>query len=289
MLMSGQNWWKPMSELEWLQHQGFRDTLVLILIIVAVRFIVIRALEGKKDRLTDVRRRWISIVQNTSIVIIVLGLIFIWSPELSTFALSLTAFAVAMVLATKEYLLCIVGAVYRAASRPFTVGDWIEIQGMRGEVIVEGILTTRLQELGTGASHFEPTGRVLTLPNSVLLTQTVFNETYRKRYLHHQFLVTIDPGIDPTPIAASALKMLETWVEGKDALAERYWSMVQQRFKTDLPSRKPQVALETTHLGKINFAVTVFCAAKDAAPVQNMITEHILRETAAKLKVVEGS
>lgn len=157
----------------------------------------------------DTRRRWISVVQNTSILLTVLGLTFIWSPQLSTFALSLTAFAVALVIATKEYLLCVVGAIYRTSSKPFSVGGWVEIHGMRGEVIAEGILTTRLQELGAGSSRFDYTGRILTVPNSVLLSQTVFNESYRKRYLHHQFSVTIESGIDTTPILTALKPRLE--------------------------------------------------------------------------------
>lgn len=263
---------------------GIAETALLIAIALIARALIVRAIEGKTDRLSDSRRRWISIVRNVSKLAILLGLIFIWSPQLSTFALSLTAFAVAMVIATKEYVLCMVGAVYRATARPFEVGDWIEVQGIRGEVIDEGMLTTKLQELGEGASEFELSGRVLTLPNSALLTQTVINESFRTKYLHHRFSVTVDPGIDPSHIADRVLSMLETCANEQDPVAERYLTMVQRRLKTDLPSREPQVTLETSNLGKIVFDVTVFCATERASKIENEVTRYVLSEAAILIK-----
>ena len=251
--------WNPNSQFNWLTNEDVVNTVILILIVFILRTLIIRTITVKRKVLSDTRRRWVSIVQNSSILLAGLGLIFIWSPELSTFALSLTAFVVALVIATKEYILCMIGAVYRATSRPFTVGDWIEIQGMRGEVIIEGILTTKLQEVGTGSFRFHYTGRVLTFPNSILLTQTVFNETFRKRFLHHRFTVTIEPGIDPTKIFDGVVPLIKKNLADTDKVADRYWSMVQQRSQTALPSRDPQVSLGTTDIGKISFSMMKKC------------------------------
>lgn len=265
-----------LSELTWLSNQSVINTLTLLLIVILARFLIVRMIKGKGGTLSDGRRRWISVVQNSAILLGILGLIYIWSPQLSTFALSLTAFAVAMVIATKEYLLCVVGALYRTTSSPFTVGDWIEVQGLRGEVLTEGILSTRLQELGLHGGRFDYTGRVLAVPNSIFLTQTVFNETYRKRYLHHHFVVVVEPSIDPAPILADVRTRLPALCEDTDKTAERYWSMVRQRMQTELPSREPHVSVETTDIGKVAFSVTVFCATKDAGRIEADITEHIL-------------
>lgn len=268
------------SELTWLSNQSVANTLTLIVIVIIARFLIIRMIKGRMTTLSDSRRRWLSIVQNSSIILGLLGLIYIWSPQLSTFALSLTAFAVALVIATKEYLLCVVGALYRATSNPFTVGDWIEVQGLRGEVLTEGLLATRLQELGTGGGKFDYTGRVLSIPNSVFLTQTVFNDTYRKKYLHHRFVVTVEAGGDPTPILKRVKDRLEKLCVDQDQLAERYWSMVRQRTQTELPSREPRVSVETTNLGKIAFSITAFCASAKASEIEADITALILSDVA---------
>lgn len=268
------------SDLSWLSNDSVTNTLILVAFVLLARLITVRIIKGKTPTLSENRRRWLSIVQNTSFLLGLLGLIYIWSPELSTFALSLTAFAVALVIATKEYLLCVVGALYRATSSAFTVGDWIEVQGLRGEVLTEGILSTRLQELGGKGSRFDYTGRILVLPNSLFLTQTVFNESYRKRYLHHTFKVTVEPGLDPDPILEQIRSRLKDLCPGTDKTAERYWSMVRQRLQTELPSREPRASVETSDLGKISFVVTIFCAIADASLIEAEITALILHLTA---------
>jgi len=57
----------------------------------------------------------------------VLLLLFIWSTEIQNFALSIAAFAVAIVLATREFIQCVIGFFYLVTTRPFRVGDWIQV------------------------------------------------------------------------------------------------------------------------------------------------------------------
>lgn len=265
------------------------ETLALFAVILILRILIIRALRRDQETLTDTRRRWISIVQNLSAILIILGLIFIWSPQLSTFALSLTAFAVAMVIATKEYLLCLIGAAYRTGARPFGLGDWIDVNGVRGEVIAEGMLTTRLQELGEGSQRYEFTGRILTMPNSQLLTNTVRNESYRKRFIQHAFAVTLDPGVDPVAIRETIRKVLAEKTPAFDDVAERYLAMVKRKSLTSLPDREPTVSVETNHLAKVIFSVTVFCPTTEASAIEGAVTEAALHAAYLASKAETGA
>ena len=273
----------------WLSNEDIGNTLFLILIALIGRFLMVRMIKGRGGVLSDTRRRWISVVQNSTILFLVLGLIFIWSPQLSTFALSLTAFAVALVVATKEYILCVVGAIYRATSNPFAVGDWIEIQNLRGEVLTEGILTTKLQELGTGTSRFRFTGRILTIPNSVLLIQTVHNEHFRKHYLHHTFKVTVEPSIDPVNILKMVQPLLQSTNEDKVKKARQSWTRLRNKMEIELPSTDPRVSIETTDVGKISFIMTVFCTPQDAMDIEMMVTQKILSEVAKMKEALEST
>jgi hypothetical protein len=66
-------------------------------------------------------------VRNLSIAIVLFGLLSIWAEELRTLAVSLIAFAVAAVIATKELILCASGPLVRAAGDADGIGDRIEI------------------------------------------------------------------------------------------------------------------------------------------------------------------
>lgn len=81
------------------------------------------------------QRQWIIRIKNTSAALVLLALLFIWAPQLHTFAISIAAFAVALVIATKEMIMCFMGAIMRASSQPFNVGEWVTVDGVTGEVV----------------------------------------------------------------------------------------------------------------------------------------------------------
>lgn len=252
------------------------SSIVLVAAILLIRVLTVRALHGRAETLTENARRWISIVQNTSVLLVILGLIFIWSPQLSAFALSIAAFAVALAILSKEFMLNLVGAAFRAFSRSFDIGDWIEVGDFRGEVISEGMLTTRLQELGEGARRYLYTGRVVAIPNNYFLVHTVRNETFRKRFIHHTFNITLEPG--PPPQEIKDIICRATGLECSDFMdvAERYWSMIRRKARTELPAAKPSVYLETTDFAKLVFVVTVFCPTQDARDIEERITSRVM-------------
>src|SRR5919197_1281452 len=145
------------------------QSLVLLAVILSLRFVVLRAVR-QSDRLSvETRRRWVVHVRNVLALVFVVGLVFIWGGQLSTFAVSLVAIAVAVVLATKELILCLSGAVLRMSSNAFTLGDRIEVSGTRGNVLDQTLLATTVLEIGPGQVSQQYTGRAVVFPNSLLL------------------------------------------------------------------------------------------------------------------------
>jgi small-conductance mechanosensitive channel len=92
----------------------------------------------------------------------------------------MAAVAVAGVIATREILACLTGAFVRTASRSFAVGDRIEIQGVRGDVVELGAFTTTLLEVAPESAR--QTGRAVSVPNSRFLDSAVWNESFAGEY-----------------------------------------------------------------------------------------------------------
>ena len=131
------------------QFDLLASALLLLLLWIA-RKIVVRSIHARPELAPHNQRRLIASSRNVFLLLLVLGLVLIWAPQLRTFALSLTAVAVAIVVATKELILCLSGALLRATTRAFSVGDWVEIGENRGEVTDHTMLATTLQEFGSG-------------------------------------------------------------------------------------------------------------------------------------------
>jgi small-conductance mechanosensitive channel len=167
--------------------------LILLLAIAALRMGATRFVRRTEWLTAPQRLRWRVQIRWISLSLLLLGTVVVWASELRTVALSVVAFAVALVIATKEIILCFLGFLVRTSSGSFRVGDRVEVGGQRGEVIDVRPLTTTLLEIGP--TH-QRTGRTLFLPNSVFLTVSVANETLTDDFVLHAVTVPLHPEAD---------------------------------------------------------------------------------------------
>ncbi len=176
---------EPISKL--IEHPAAIKALVSVLILVLIglgRRLAIRTFE-KSGLPPERRNRFLVQSRNVAIVLFVAATIVLWAEQLQNVALSLAAVAAALVLATKELILCLSGTLLRISARTFKLGDRIEIAGTRGDVIDIGPLTTTLLEVGPEATIHKLTGRTVVLPNSLFLTTQVTNETFTEKFVLH--------------------------------------------------------------------------------------------------------
>ncbi|ELZ44408.1 MscS Mechanosensitive ion channel [Halorubrum californiense DSM 19288] len=90
------------------------------------------------------------------------------------FSLGVIGFAITFAL--QQPLLSLIAWVYIAVKQPFGVGDRVKIDDAKGDVIGVDVLVTTLWEInGDLVTTNQPSGRVVTVPNSVVLSSNVVN------------------------------------------------------------------------------------------------------------------
>jgi small-conductance mechanosensitive channel len=93
------------------------------------------------------------------------------------FSLGIVGFAVTFAL--QQPLFSLIGWIYIVVKRPYRVGDRVTIEGSRGDVVEVDFLVTTLWEAGGDLlSTNQPSGRIVTLPNSVVLSSHVHNHSW---------------------------------------------------------------------------------------------------------------
>jgi small-conductance mechanosensitive channel len=136
---------------------------------------------------------------------LVLTLVVIWAAPLADAALVASGFAVAIVLFHKEVIVSALGWWLKVASRAYRIGDRVRIGDVRGDVIDYGILSTTLIEVDPAAKHGLRTGNIVTVPNALLLSQSVINETRILEY-EWQELEFVVAAHEPWEAAEAVLK-----------------------------------------------------------------------------------
>jgi len=251
-------------------------SLILILAAVLARIAAGRFLLSTLDGDIDQRRRILSNVKNGLFVLVVIGLFFIWAPALRTFALSLTAFAVAIIIATKELILCFSGAILKMASGSMRVGSWIEVGGLRGEVIDQNLMSTTIQELGSGTEAYEFTGKTVVLPNSLFLAAPVKNERFFKRYVIHSFSMILDIGTDPQPVIETMTETIKHEMKDVEEVTRRYHALVESRAGIEITGLEPTHWLTMTNEGRVKVTMTCFVPTRTAVAVERHAMEAAL-------------
>jgi len=251
-------------------------TLILLIGLIVFRIFALRTLRGWKFPSHDIRRRWVVLVQNVGVLVFILGVIVIWASELRTFALSVAAIAVALVLATKEILLCVMGGVLRTSAKPYGIGDRIEIHGIRGDVIDENLLVTTILEVGPGPGGHDYSGRQVTFPNSLLFTAPVFNESHTDHYALHSFRYSARHIEDWRKVKGLLLSISEEETKVYAAKAQDHFNRVAKRRALEPFSVRARVNIDFPEPDRIDFVIRVPIPESRGAEIQERILERFL-------------
>ena len=252
---------------------------ISVLLILLCRFIshkIIDYIKNGHDVLEQSHRSQISKTKNITVFFIIVLLFSIWWEELQEHGLSLAAFAVAFVIASKEIILCIAGSLLRATSHSFTVGDWIKCNQHYGEVIEHNLLTTILQEVDIQNNNYNYTGKTITLPNSHFITADIQNLNFMRRYVYHSFtLISVHrEGVVQTRkfLLAKIKEITATFFE----VSQRYNNLIEKKLGIDLPGEEADVRVTITSAGLIDFSITLFCPTEQALALEQKITLYFL-------------
>lgn len=219
------------------------SSLGLIIVFGAIYAVASAAIRRTEWDTPESQRRWLVMVRNVTVLLFLLCTIVVWAAQLRTLALSVVGFAVAIVLVTKEWIMCATGGFIRSSSGIVRIGDRIALKGLRGEVIDLAVLTTKILEIGPDDSSQQLTGRVLVVPNSVFLTETVFNENLTGMYGVHSMTVPLPIDADWQTAERNLLQAAEEVCAPYLDSARRHIMHLSKRQGIDVPSVEPRVSI----------------------------------------------
>jgi len=227
-------------------------TVALLLSLLLLRWLLGRSLRRVPIKSVDLRRRWMIQVRNLCFALFALGVITIWASELRTFAISIAAVLVAFVLASKELILCLTGSFLKITSGSFTVGDRIEVNGIKGEVVDQTLLATRVMEIGPGTLTHQFTGRTVTLPNALFLTSPVINENLVDEYVIQVMSFPVKASEDCAGLAKNLERIAIEVCADYLVPAKHRLNRLVEKEGLDTPSVEPRVSLEFPEPDRVN-------------------------------------
>ncbi len=128
-------------------------------------------------------------------------------------------------------------------------GDWVEINGVGGEVLEVGVFQTVLLETGALTDAGRPTGRKVSFINSYAVEGHYFNFSTAGQWLWEEIEIQLPDNVEPYGMAEAIQKIAVDETSANARLAEEDWnrgtlSSLRQSF-----SANPSLSLRPTATG----------------------------------------
>ncbi|MGB2592503.1 MAG: mechanosensitive ion channel domain-containing protein [Candidatus Acidiferrum sp.] len=193
-------------------------------------------------------------------VLFVLLVIFGMPSQLGTF---LGLAGAGLTVALKDFIVGFVGWFVLMGKNGIRLGDWVEINGVTGEVVELGMFHTVLLETGNWTDSGHPTGRRVTFTNSFAIEGHYFNFSTSGQWLWDELQLVLPAGRDPYPIVDAIHKQVVEATAETAKQAEKEWqSVARSRDKTHTLTAAPAINVKPV-AGGIEIAVRYITRANE--------------------------
>ena len=180
-----------------------------------------------------------------------------------------------LTVALQDFIIGFCGWFVLMGRNGIRVGDFVEINGVGGEVVEIGLLRTVVLETGSLTGSGYPTGRQVAFINSYAIKGHYFNFSTSGQWLWDELVVQVPSGQDTTPVADSILKIVTEDTEKNARLAEQEWQRVTQHYGVKAFSAAPSISVRPAGTG-VEVVVRYITRAQERYEVRTRLYQAIV-------------
>jgi small-conductance mechanosensitive channel len=269
---------------QWLDIVSDRQRLIVRRILVGTAIVVGIALIGlffnswleKVLGKLHIDRRQIQTLRATARVCVqvfaaLLVLLVVFGPptQLGTFIGLATA---GLTVALKDFIVGFLGWFVLMGKNGIRLGDWVEINGVTGEVVEIGLFHTVLLETGNWTDSGHPTGRRVTFTNSYAIEGHYFNFSTSGQWLWDELQVVLPTGEDPYPMIEAIQKRVLAATEESAKSAAEEWKTAAGNRDIGSFSAEPSINLKPV-LGGVELSVRYITQASQRYQLRTKLNQ----------------
>jgi small-conductance mechanosensitive channel len=227
-------------------------------------------------------------VSLTTAVVLVLGLLSIWFNDPTRLATAFGLITAGLAFALQKVVTAIAGYFVLLRGSTFTVGDRISMGGVRGDVVRLGFIQTTIMEMGQPPSvqSADPaqwvrsrqfTGRIVTVSNSQIFTEPVFNYTRDFPFIWEEMVIPITYKENRERVEAILLEATRRHAVDVDSIASDDLQHLQSTFSVDPVDMVPKVYFRITD-NWLELTVRFVVSAHGIREVKDAMSRFIVDE-----------
>ncbi|MDN7025730.1 mechanosensitive ion channel [Methanoculleus sp. FWC-SCC1] len=248
----------------------FLGVTIIYLVFTAIRRIILRQIREPKTRYSFTRT--LSVLYY---IVIAAVAVRIWIDTNYIFV-AYGIIGAGIAIALQDLFKNFVGGIQVFISRIYSIGDRVELEETRGDVMDIGILNTTLLEIhAQGVEGDQPTGRLVTVPNGTVLGSQVFNSTKDHSFIWDEIAIPITYDTDWRLARDLFLEIVTRETAGITALAEREIARIGEKYYLPKKVVEPSVYLTLTD-NWITFTVRYVTEVRTRRVLKDTLSQKLL-------------
>ncbi|HET7751394.1 MAG TPA: mechanosensitive ion channel domain-containing protein [Terriglobales bacterium] len=180
-----------------------------------------------------------------------------------------------LTVALKDFIVGFFGWFVLMGRNGIRVGDWVEIEGVGGEVVEVGLLRTVLLETGNWTDAGHPTGRKVAFVNSFAIEGHYFNFSTSGQWLWDELRLSIPADRDPYPLIQEIRDVVTKETAASFRQAKDEWQRVTRQYGVKSFSAEPAIDVQPTGSG-VQVVVRYIARAQERHEIRSKLNHALV-------------
>jgi small-conductance mechanosensitive channel len=223
-----------------------------------------------------------------SAVIFLFLIIQIWVENTESIVISYGILAAGLAIALQDLFRSFVGGIIIALTSVYKIGDRVEVEDTFGDIMDIGILNTTMMELKGWVDAEQPTGRLIIIPNSIVISSSIYNYTKDHNFIWDEITVPLTYESDWKTATKNFLDIVKTETEEMTRQAEIEVERLGEKYYLPKKVTDPAVYIKLTD-NWVELGIRYVTEIKTRRILSDVLNRKIIEDIAASKTYTIGS
>jgi len=266
------------------------NTLIALAVLYFIFRLVLDELVAKKVKDAKSKYSLRKIISTIYMVVLIITVITIWVPNPEALFIAYGLLAAGIAVALSDFFKNLAGGVILFLTRPYAVGDRIEVKSEFGDVIDIGIMYTTLMEMREWIDGDQATGRLTLVPNGFILANVVNNYTKDNEFIWDEIRIPITYDSDWRRASKDIMGIVKKETAGIIKTSSKEYAHLRTKYYLSDRPTEPNLYIKVTD-NWIDVAVRYMTPARQRRALNAKISRLVLEkiEKSKNVKVASAT
>ena len=213
-------------------------------------------------------------------IIILIFVIILFADRLKHAGFAVGLFGAGVVVALQDVIASFGGFIAIGLSNLYRVGDRIQVNETKGDVIDISVMRTTVMETGNWVSGDLYNGRIVRIPNNAVLKGPVFNYSQGFRFVWDEIKIRLTSQSDHQRAREMLLRVTKETVSDYLAEARASWTRITENYLIENSFLEPAVTLQASG-GSLEFSLSYIVDYTKRTLIKDQLFTRIVDEVAS--------